>query len=274
MKIRVNNNVYSLDKSFQFSGGEVQIRLPEMFIQQADTVYVTTVLDSPTAIMEMLLVDSALVNVIPAQVKTILEIYYMPYARQDRVCYKGEANSASVIHQLLDGTSFDYIRFADLHSKQEYMNDRFIELTQLDIFNYNPSILANIDVIVSPDKGATEKANAIAKQFGLELSQSLKVRDPENGDLKDITIDPTVDLKDKHLMIVDDICDGGGTFIWTAKELLKREPMSVSLYVTHGIFSKGTDCLFASGIFHIFTTNSFYKQDPVHRDKRITVIKL
>jgi len=274
MRIRVNNNVYKLDKNFDFSGGEVQIRLPEMFIQEGDTIYVNTVLDSPRAIMEMLLVDNALRHIIPVNVKSILEVYYMPYARQDRVCYQGEACSAEVIFGLLNSTSFDYIRFADLHSPQEYMNNRFVELTQLGIFQYNPSILANIDVIVSPDKGAIEKSNSIAKYFQLDISQSEKVRDPENGDLKAITIDPTVSLKDKHLMIVDDICDGGGTFIWTAKELLKHKPMSVSLYVTHGIFSKGTDCLFSAGIFHIFTTNSFYETDPQIRDKRITVIKL
>ena len=72
-------------------------------------------------------------------------------------------------------------------------------------------------------------------------------------------------------MMVDDICDGGGTFCWTASELKKYKPMSVALYVTHGIFSKGVDCLFDAGIHRVVTTDSFFNGEL---DKRIEVIKL
>lgn len=272
MKIRINRRNYSLARSFQFSGGEVQIRLPKMIIQEGDTIYISTLLNSPNAIMEMLLVDDALHRNLPKNVKTVLEVYYMPYARQDRVCYEGEAYSSKVMQKLLEGTQFNFIRFADLHSYQA-MPDRFVELSQLDIFKYNPSILDNVDVIVSPDAGATDKAKAIGEWFNLPISQSEKVRNTDTGELANITIDLSVDIKNKNVMIVDDICDGGGTFCWTAKELKKFEPTSISLYITHGIFSKGTDCLFAAGISHVVTTDSFYVKTE-DSDRRIEVISL
>lgn len=55
-------------------------------------------------------------------------------------------------------------------------------------------------------------------------------------------------------LIVDDICDGGGTFVGLAKELRAAGATRVYLYVTHGIFSKR---LPLEGIDHVYTTDSF-----------------
>jgi len=54
-------------------------------------------------------------------------------------------------------------------------------------------------------------------------------------------------------MIVDDICDGGATFILLAKELYAAGAKEVNLFVTHGIFSKGLIPLYEAGIKRIFT---------------------
>lgn len=65
-----------------------------------------------------------------------------------------------------------------------------------------------------------------------------------------------VDLTDKTVMILDDICDGGRTFIEAVKHLREAGAKRVELYVTHGIFSKGVENLLDNGIDHIYTTNS------------------
>lgn len=70
-------------------------------------------------------------------------------------------------------------------------------------------------------------------------------------------------------MVLDDICDGGRTFIELAKLLPK--PCSKELLVTHGIFSKGVDIV--TDLYdHVYTTDSF-RQDLVSNDK-LTVITL
>jgi ribose-phosphate pyrophosphokinase len=63
-------------------------------------------------------------------------------------------------------------------------------------------------------------------------------------------------LKDKHVIIVDDICDGGRTFIELAKVLKSNKVKNITLFVTHGIFSKGVDALFENGIDNIITTDT------------------
>ena len=54
------------------------------------------------------------------------------------------------------------------------------------------------------------------------------------------------------VLIVDDLTDAGGTFILTAKELLSNGVKEIGLYTTHGIYSKGTEILFNSGITRVF----------------------
>jgi ribose-phosphate pyrophosphokinase len=57
--------------------------------------------------------------------------------------------------------------------------------------------------------------------------------------------------------VIDDLCDGGGTFIGIAQELRKAGiTQPLYLYVSHGIFSKGLEVLFQH-FDQIFTTNSF-----------------
>lgn len=57
------------------------------------------------------------------------------------------------------------------------------------------------------------------------------------------------------------LCDGGRTFTELARALKDRGAGRIGLFVTHGIFSRGLDPLFAEGIDDIFTTDSFYQSD-------------
>jgi ribose-phosphate pyrophosphokinase len=84
-----------------------------------------------------------------------------------------------------------------------------------------------------------------------------KKRDPLTGHLSGFEIknyNPNPNADGQDLLIVDDICDGGGTFVGLAKELRKAGAKKVYLYVTHGIFSKG---LPLEGIDRVFTTDSY-----------------
>ena len=68
-----------------------------------------------------------------------------------------------------------------------------------------------------------------------------------------------VDIKDQTILIVDDLCDGGMTFIKSAERLYELEAKEVHLYVSHGIFSKGLKPLTDSGIKRIFTKDGEVK---------------
>lgn len=90
-------------------------------------------------------------------------------------------------------------------------------------------------ILVSPDAGAYKKVFEFGEKLKLEVVGANKHRDG-NGNI-DLLF--TYDVKDKLCLIVDDLCDGGYTFLLLASALRAKGARCVYLYVTHGIFSKG-----------------------------------
>ncbi len=98
--------------------------------------------------------------------------------------------------------------------------------------------------------------------MGFTIVECTKERDSASGRLfKPEVLQPEL-VKGKRCLIVDDICDGGATFVALARRLREAGAIEVSLFVTHGIFSKGKDL---EGIDNIYTTGSFTgKVHPKH----------
>ena len=100
-------------------------------------------------------------------------------------------------------------------------------------------------IIVCPDLGASKFVTKVAK--GREIVFCDKVRDPKTGKLSGFKVlsDISNYPNDQKYLLVDDICDGGGTMIGIAQELMDKSPNmlqeNLDLYVVYGIFSRGTD---------------------------------
>jgi len=238
-------------ESFTFPGGEVQIRA------FGKDVKVTAFLRNSDDIMKLLLLGNAVTI-------SELTIPYMPYARQDRVCAPGEAFSISVMADLINGLGADKVICWDVHSKvteelihnlENIEQSRFIEW-DLDLSR----IMRDKDYsICCPDAGAIDKIHKLQKVFDIDPVRIIygnKVRDIL-GNITETNI--TGLTSKKKVLIVDDICDGGRTFIELAKALKTWGAESVNLYVTHGIFSKGFD-VFDGLIDTIWTTDSYCTQ--------------
>jgi len=173
---------------------------------------------------------------------------YFPYARQDKVFNYGEANGFQVIVDLLTRTAYSnnvYFIVADLHTEYP-LDDRFIQIKQIDIikkyYKEITDVCGDIDMIVSPDKGALNKSIEIGKYLSTDVLTCNKERNPKTGEILSLTTNLTHIKDGLNLLVVDDICDGGSTFLFLAKELREKfkNINSLNLYVTHGIFSKGT----------------------------------
>jgi ribose-phosphate pyrophosphokinase len=110
--------------------------------------------------------------------------------------------------------------------------------------------------IISPDAGALKKIYDVAKHFGISnVTTASKVREMSTGTILRTEL-PTMDLRGiEHIIVIDDICDGGRTFIELAKAIKEITEIPIYLIVTHGIFSAGYDELgkYFSGVY---TTNS------------------
>ena len=110
--------------------------------------------------------------------------------------------------------------------------------------------------MVSPDGGALKKIYKLSEALGgLEVLECSKSRDVKTGALSGFKVYAD-HLQGRDCLIVDDICDGGGTFVGLAEQLRAHGAGKLYLAVSHGIFSKGFEGLKA--VFErVFTTDSF-----------------
>lgn len=239
-------------KTFNFSGGEVYVKVEN----NEDFVKIVANLQSSDDIMQLLMITDA-IRRDDNLAKIAVIIPYLPYARQDKITEKGESLSLKVFCDLINTQNYDHIAVLDAHSdtaKALLNNAEFIEQDELliDVFD---EFSLGFDYLVSPDFGASKKIYKSSSLLDIPVIQANKARNSKGEIIKtEVYCD---DLMNKSVLIVDDICDGGRTFIELAKVLKDKGAKFISLYVTHGIFSKGLDCLFEAGIDKIYTTNSF-----------------
>ncbi len=222
---------------WRFPGGEIGCRV-ETLDTSRDTVIEFYFTDSSELVGLMLLVN-ALRNKGVREID--LYMPYFPFARQDRVMAEGEPLAAQVVSMLIWQCGFRTIEICDPHSDvvaAMFLAGSLVIHDQAYCISQRlPRPLADA-AIVAPDAGAAKKAAKLAKQWGLPLVQAYKTRDPSTGRIVGASVGE-IPSGVNTLYVVDDICDGGATFI----ELARALPLGYELHliVTHGIFSKGTD---------------------------------
>lgn len=167
-----------------------------------------------------------------------LYIPYFPYGRQDREITTGDVLSLEVIGSLFKHYKLTLLDPHSYKTLEALNNANWTELSQLSLFMsvYNPHLYKDV-VILAPDKGAADKARFIAEALNTKFYQATKERDPNTGRLTKFLVP---NIKEHSILIVDDICDGGGTFLGIADQLPNK---MLHLWTTHGIYSKGTDIL-------------------------------
>lgn len=244
--------------SFKFSGGEIQVRLQEP-IPQESHVEILAHLHSSDDLMELLLVTDAIDQMTGGEATIDLVCPYLPYARQDRVCAPGEAAALTVACRLIDMQDYATIKMWDVHnpvavaeSLHNWTNVPASHFVTPELFGNRPLL----PIVIAPDKGAFDRATGVAQKLRTGLVSASKVRDPSNGKITHTEIDAGAIDPDRDMLIVDDICDGGRTFIELAKLLRPLTTGKIFLYVTHGIFSQGFEPLHEH-IDQIFTPNPF-----------------
>lgn len=267
-------------KCFTFSGGEEHIRLDltDQPVTGVRMIMLNARLVNSSNVMLLAMATDALRQHFGESVHLELNCPYFPYARQDRVCYPGEAVGVKVMADIINEMCFNQVYITDPHSDQvEEWLHRCIAMPQdmLFVLHGIPD-LRDINLIVSPDEGATKKAKAVQECLKVpNLIQAEKVRDTDTGHIVATTV--VGDVAGKNILIPDDICDGGRTFIELAKILKEMGAAKITLFVTHGIFSNGVN-VFNGLIDEIITTNSFRTKSEYQRNNltaaNLTVMEL
>ena len=190
-------------------------------------------------------------------IQTTLYLTYLPYGRQDKHISNNETFALRPFAKLLNSLDFYWVQIMDPHSRGALVliknsNAIYPIHKVTDAFTATRS-----DLVCYPDKGAVEKYAEMYRPYTGSWVYGEKVRDQLTG--KIISYSFEGDVQDKNVLIVDDIADGGATFILLAKALKDAGAREVNLFVTHGIFSKGVDVLFEAGINRIFTNEGEQK---------------
>lgn len=239
---------------FKFSGGECHLKLhTPTIVQNENYVIVTHRVNSMDNVMEVLMAKDALKRHGVNNIDLVMP--YIPYARQDRTMDSGESFSLKVFATILNTANFNKVTCIDSHSDvAPALINNYNEISRIPYVKQAIDTLPDDLLLINPDVGAKKKNLALAVKTGKDLISCDKKRNTRTGTLYGFEVYAD-NLQGKPCLIVDDICDGGGTFIGLASELKKKNAGPLYLFVTHGIFSKGLDPLL-SHFDHIYTTNS------------------
>ena len=205
-------------------------------------------------IFKVLCLADALKEVQPAM-KLHLNVPYFPAARADRCMCEGDAFGLRVYVNVLTTVSWESVRVVDPHSSvlAGMFPPGVLKVSNLqDIWtreNLFDGKSPDKFVLIAPDQGAYKKVSNLAEKLDVPMITCQKVRHHSSrGDFINIDVDEKriEELHQRgfdHFVVVDDICDGGGTFVALAKTV-GNSVQNLHLRVTHGIFSKGLDCLY------------------------------
>jgi ribose-phosphate pyrophosphokinase len=261
----------------KFPDGQQSITLDT--IPYGDPVTIKSRLNSFQDLELIICANQALKNLNSSMLVTL----YVPYflgARSDRQFEKGGINYLKqVICPIINSQNFNQVTVLDPHSdvleaclnnfKKENTN-KLIDFVLKDYF-INKKGVNTIDysklLLLSPDAGALKKIYGVAEYMGYkhDIIVASKYRNIKTGKIEKTIVPMLPNDADKDIFIIDDICDGGRTFIEVAKsiELIRKLSSSVRpeeygknyLIVTHGIFSAGYEQL-GEYFETIYTTNS------------------
>ncbi|MGV0804270.1 phosphoribosyltransferase family protein [Mycolicibacterium setense] len=167
----------------------------------------------------------------------LLVMPYLPSARGDH----DATYDAQGVARLTAATGVRDIIAADPHSgawaaSAEAHGAAVRAVSATDLVAESPLAQMDWDGVIAPDKGAVDRAGAVANRLGVRLLTAGKVRDPKTGALSGFAAPDG--LTEGRYLLVDDICDGGGTFAGLAQAIRETEPAAeLHLWVTHGLFT-------------------------------------
>lgn len=244
-------NLIRLEKSdikyeiIQFPDGEPHIVLKD--INRKEDISVLCRITNPKDLFILMQVGDILNR---QGVKFELNITYLMSMRMDRVISYDEAYSLKVITDVINHMSPFAVHVLEPHSKKvselihNYWGDLIITTPDFDEY-----------LLAYPDEGAMKRY----ADNNSNVLLSSKVRDLETGKLVELKIEnPEILLADNcPILVVDDLCDGGSTFVKLAVEIRKIDPKrKLSIYVTHMVNPKGIIAL-SENYDEVYFTNSY-----------------
>jgi ribose-phosphate pyrophosphokinase len=218
----------------KFSDGEICPILLESV--RGDYVFLVQSTYAPTDnLMELLLMIDAARRA--SADKVIAVIPYYGYARQDRKDKPRVAIGSKLVANMLVAAGADRVITMDLHAPQiqGYFDIPVDHLDSSAVFiPYIQNLKLETLTFAAPDVGAANRIREIASYFEAEMVICDKHRKRANEIASMIVIG---DVEDKDIVLIDDICDTGGTLAKSAALLKEKGARSVRALITHPVLS-------------------------------------
>ena len=219
-----------------FADGELWIKFEENI--RGTDVFIIQSTNSPAEnIMELVLIIDAAVRASANTVTAVIP--YFGYGRQDRKDNPRVPISSRVMVDLITATGANRIITMDLHSTQiqgfatipfDHLYSRMVLQDAINNLELDPKN----SVVLSPDVGSARMSQAYAKRLGMHFALIDKRRYAPN---KAQVMHLIGDLKDKHVLIIDDMIDTAGTIVNAANEAKENGAISVTAIATHALLS-------------------------------------
>ncbi|MEZ5066721.1 MAG: ribose-phosphate pyrophosphokinase [bacterium] len=223
----------------RFSDGEIFVRLNQN-VRGVDVFIVQPTIPGPKdSLMELFLLLDAATRASASRVTAVIP--YFGYARQDRKDQPRVSLAAKLVANLITTAGADRVLTMDLHAAQIqgffdipvdhlYAQPVFMDwFSHLDLSSF---------AVVAPDLGSVKMARAYANRLGLPLA-IVEKRRPKANDIEVMNVIGASEVKGRHLLIIDDMIDTGGTLIKAAEKLKEAGALDIYACATHALLSGG-----------------------------------
>ena len=211
-------------------------------------------------------VDTNLVQILSLIIKAkenssevIVVIPYMGYARQDREFLPGEIVTMKVLGKLFKSAGASKIIVVDIHSSigLKHFSIKTKNVTAIpDLVGFFKKLSLKNPLIVSPDQGGKERAKEFAKEFNSDYISLEKTRDRKTGKVK-IKTKNLEEVKNRDLILVDDIISTGGSIIKATQFLKKQKCRRIYVACTHALLMNDAEKkIKKAGVTSIISTNT------------------
>ncbi|MEI8350469.1 MAG: ribose-phosphate pyrophosphokinase [Candidatus Omnitrophota bacterium] len=258
--------------SSRFSDGETRVKIEDNVRGKDVFIIQPTCPPVNENMMELLIIIDALKRASANRITAVMP--YFGYARQDRKDQPRVPITAKLVANLLAIAGASRVLTLDLHAGQVqgFFDIPLDHLYAIDVFfDYFQSKKMSDLTVVSPDVGGIKMARAYAKKFHSGLAIVDKRRNtPESTEVMHIL----GDVKDKNVIMIDDIIATGSSLVEAAAALKNAGARKIFAAVTHGVLSaNAVEKIDASHIDTLIITDSIPLSD-VKKSKRIHVVSV
>jgi len=259
-----SSNIVSAEYK-RFPDGEKYVRIPiENCNQEKEylVIHTTDIGKQDEFVWELMLLINAIVN--SGGQKIAVYLPYIPYSRQDKQFRQGEPVSIEVLLSSLSYHGAKALYTIDIHNPESlvFFKGYSNNILAHEIFLSHKKFPRENAIVISPDKGALHRAKILAEKIGTEYDYLEKYRDRITGE---ITMKPKqLDVKNKKVVIVDDIISTGGTIVKASQMLLEQGAEDIYVAVSHALMAgNAIEKISRSQIKKVFALNTLPPRNNV-----------